>query len=367
MKTLLILRIKILKPQIVFILERFLTRKPHLGLRTLMTIDKIRVSIGSAAVLGLDSIKFEVAPTTCYIMTFKSGKCSANCGFCPQARSLNSAFEKLSRIVWPAYNFKDFLTKLKYTSPLKKFRRICIQTLNYPENFQDLIEIISQIRKISDIPISVAMPPASIEQLKELKSKGVERVGIALDGSTPVIFDKIKGRDVNSPYRWENHFECLRTALDIFGKGNVSTHIIIGLGETQKEVLTLIKELRDLQILPGLFSFTPIKGTKLENFSQPNIVNYRKIQLGRYLILYKNRNLDALTFDSKGDIIKFNMNKNLLKNILNEDGAFLTPGCPGCNRPYYTSRPSGPIYNFPRKLTDKEKEEIYNILKKFVN
>ncbi|HDI74230.1 MAG TPA: hypothetical protein ENF57_04430 [Candidatus Korarchaeota archaeon] len=27
--------------------------------------------------------------------------------------------------------------------------------------------------------------------------------------------------------------------------------------------------------------------------------------------------------------------------------AFLTSGCPSCNRPFYNERPRGPIYNFP--------------------
>ena len=330
-------------------------------------IEKLRVSIGSASVLGLESIKLEVSPTTCYLMTFKSGKCSANCGFCPQARSSDSSLEKLSRVLWPAYNFKDFLTKLKYLSPFKKFKRICIQTLKYPENFQDLIEIVTQIKKISEIPISVAIPPMSPDRLNDLKIRGVERLGIALDGSTPEVFEKIKGKEVNGPYRWETHFECLKTALNIFGVNNVSTHLIIGLGEKEKEVLRIIRDLNTLHVLPSLFSFMPIKGTKLEKLDQPSIINYRKIQLGRYLILFKSKELNDFTYNSKGDIIKININKRELRNLIDENSAFLTPGCPGCNRPYYTSRPSGPIYNFPRVLTEVEKEEIYKTLQEFVN
>ena len=332
-----------------------------------MMIEKLRVSIGSASVLGLESIKLEVSPTTCYIMTFKSGKCSANCGFCPQAKNSSSSIERLSRVIWPAYDFKDFLTKLKTLSPFGKFKRICIQTLNYPENFQDLLDIVTQIKKISEIPISVAIPPMTPDRLERLKMKGVERVGIALDGSTPEVFDKIKGKEVEGPYKWETHFECLKTALNIFGKGNVSTHIIIGLGESEKEVLKLIEELDGLHILPGLFSFTPIKGTNLENLNQPSIINYRKIQLGRYLILFQKKMLNDFTYNSKGDIIKININKRELRNIIDENIAFLTPGCPGCNRPFYTSRPSSTMYNFPRELTQEEKVEIYNTLQKFVN
>ncbi|MHA1291993.1 MAG: radical SAM protein [Promethearchaeota archaeon] len=332
-----------------------------------MAVENIRVSIGSASVLGLDSKIIKDPPTTCYIMTFKEGHCTANCSFCPQARESVSSTEKLSRVSWPIYSFKEFLTKLRYIPPSRKFKRICIQTLNYVGNFRDLAYIVRNIKKISNIPISVAIPPMDKEYLKELKLNGVQRVGIALDGVTPEIFEKIKGNKVNGPYTWENHMTKLKEALEIFSDGNVSTHLIIGLGESEKEVLERIEELNNLKILVSLFALTPIKGTALEHLSQPDLLSFRKIQLGRYLIVKKNKSLNDFTFNIKGNIVNININKRNLKEIINDSEAFLTSGCPGCNRPYYTSKPSGPIYNYPRILTEEEKGIIYNQLNKYVN
>jgi biotin synthase len=332
-----------------------------------VTIEKIRISVGSASVLGLGVLpQFKSPPTTCYIMTFTEGHCIANCGFCPQARMSKSSLENLSRVNWPTFSFKEFLIKLKYMPFSKKFERLCIQTLNYPENFNDLIEIITQIRTYTDIPISVAIPPFSKEQLYKLKSKGVDRVGIALDGATSEIFEKIKGKNIGGPYTWVDHFQKLSKALEIFTRGFVSTHIIIGFGETEKEVIALIQKLYNLGIIVSLFAFMPIKGTKFENKQQPTILSYRKLQLGRFLIFNNIRNLKDFTFNSKGQIININIRRNDLKNIINDTNAFLTSGCPGCNRPYYTSKPSGPIYNYPRELTEKEKLDLYELLYKFV-
>ncbi|MFX1570316.1 MAG: radical SAM protein [Promethearchaeota archaeon] len=333
-----------------------------------MTIEKIRVSVGSASVLGLGKIaKFKDPPTTCYIMTYKDGHCIANCGFCPQARSSNSPEEMLSRVNWPIYVFQDFLSRLKYLKSSKKFKRICIQTLNYPENFTDLIEIVTQIKHNTDIPISVAIPPMSKEKLKKLNTIGVERAGIALDGATPKVFDKVKGTDVNGPYRWDQHIEKLIEALTIFSEGFVSTHIIIGIGETEKEVIERIFELNRLKILVSLFAFTPIKGTRFESRHQPPLLSFRKLQLGRYLVVNEDKELKDFTFNMKGNIINFNINKRELQNIVYNTDAFLTSGCPGCNRPYYTSKPSGPIYNYPRMLNENEKQEIYKLLINEVN
>ena len=333
-----------------------------------MTIEKIRLSVGSASVLDLGALpQFKNPPTTCYVMTFTEGHCIANCGFCPQARSSRSSIEKLSRVTWPIFFFKDFLTKLKYMPFSKKFKRICIQTLNYPENFDDLIEIITQIRIHTNIPISVAIPPFLKEQLKELKIKGVERVGIALDGATSEVFEKIKGSKIGGPYTWEEHFQKLNEALEIFSPGFVSTHIIIGLEETEKQVIELIEELYNLGIIVSMFAFTPIKGTKFENIPQPAILSFRKLQLGRFLIFNNKRKLKDFTFNTRGQIININISKKDLNMIINDTNAFLTSGCPGCNRPYYTSKPSGPIYNYPRTLTEKEKVEIFELIHTFIN
>ena len=332
-----------------------------------MTVEKIRVSIGSASVLGLYEIKdFKDLPTTCYLMTFLEGRCLANCGFCPQARESISSTKKLSRVTWPVFDFKEFLTKLSYLAPQRRFKRICIQTLNYSKNFRDLVEIITQIKKNTNIPLSVAIPPMSKQKLNELKVLGINRVGIALDASTPEIFEKVKGKDTGGPYKWEVHFQNLREALAIFGEGQVTTHLIVGLGETPKEIIELMIQLNRLNIRISLFAFTPIKGTKLENIHKPPILNFRKIQLGRYLILDRKYNINDFTFNKKGDIVKFRLTKLDLWDIVDDTDAFMTSGCPGCNRPYYTSRPSGPIYNYPRNLDKNEKDTIYQSLLEFI-
>jgi len=333
-----------------------------------MVTEKIRVSIGSAAVLGLEvSLKPKDPPTTCYLMTYIKGHCSANCGFCPQARSSNSSTENLSRVNWPIFSIIDVVNKLKGLPVENNFKRICIQTFNYPNNFQDIVEIVRQIRVEYKGPISVAIPPMSKEQLKELKSIGVSKIGIALDGSTPEIFDNVKGKKINGPYKWEEHFQSLKTALDVFTKGYVSTHLIVGLGETHEEILKRLEDLHKLTITVSLFAFTPVKGTKFEIMSQPEIIDFRKIQLGRHLIVNNLKSINDYTFNKEGNVIKFDISKDELRDIVENSNAFMTSGCTGCNRPYYTSKPSGPIYNYPRTLFIEEKEEIYNLMQEYVN
>ena len=321
-------------------------------------MEKIRVSLGTAAILGLTSCKLDAIPTTAYLMTYIPRKCYANCAFCPQARESQTNAEFLSRIQWPIFSLKDVFKGFTSKQAKNTFKRICIQALNYPKLFEDLKQIIKKLRNSQNLPISLSIPPLKKNQLKELHDLGVNRVGIALDAATPEIFSKIKGIQNKGPYKWETHLEAIQEALKIFGPYNVTSHLIIGLGETEFEAISFFQNLFDLEISTGLFAFTPIEGTTLETNSQPSLESYRKIQLARYLIINKLTKINDFKFDVKGNITNFGIDSNKLFEIIHSGLPFLTSGCPNCNRPYYNERPGQELYNFPKTLSSQELQNI---------
>jgi biotin synthase len=315
---------------------------------------QIRVSIGSAIVLGLLEGKLDAEPSTVYLMTYKNGKCTANCGFCPQASNSLSKVELLSRVSWPAFSSKSVLKKIENATEHGRIRRVCIQALNYPDVFSHLFALVTAIKQQSTIPVSVSCQPLNGENTRLLVEGGVDRIGIALDAVTEKLFSEVKGSIAGGPYNWENQFKQLREAVSIFGKGNVSTHLIVGLGETEKEVAYTLQKCVDLSVLPALFAFTPIRGTALESKSQPPRASYRRVQLARYLIVNGAARFSDMQFDAYGKITDFGMEKEKLERIVETGKPFLTSGCPDCNRPFYNEKPSGPIYNYPRNIRREE-------------
>jgi biotin synthase len=191
-----------------------------------------------------------------------------------------------------------------------------------------------------------------------LAEAGADRIGIALDAATEKLFSEVKGAKANGPYNWNQQFTQLREAVSLFGKGNVSTHLIVGLGETEKEVVNLIQQCADMGVLPALFAFTPIRGTALANKPQPTLASYRRIQLARYLITNRNVALADMRFDANGKITNFGIDKTQLTQMVETGKPFLTSGCPDCNRPFYNEKPSGPIYNYPRNIRQEETHAI---------
>ncbi len=327
------------------------------------TPKRIRVSLGSAIVLGLLEGKIDAAPTTAYLMTYRRGKCSANCGFCPQAKKSHGRADMLSRVSWPAFQTEKVLNGLIRAVKNGAIKRVCIQALNYPEVFMHLLAIVKTINQHVKVPISISCQPLSNENLRQLAKAGAERISIPLDAATKELFDKIKGLSAGGLYNWENQFKLLNEAVCVLGKGKVSTHLIIGLGETEGEMVEIVQECVDMGVLPALFAFTPIPGTALENSAQPQIQKYRRIQVARYLIFNGIARYEDMRFDVEGCISDFSVEEKVLRQIIRTGAPFLTSGCPDCNRPYYNEKPSGPIYNYPRPPT---REEIAQAMRELV-
>jgi len=320
--------------------------------------EQVRVSLGSSMVLGLLDGKLDAAPTTAYLMTYRKGKCVANCSFCPQARGSNSRADMLSRVSWPVFPIELVLDGLEKGLQCNLIKRVCIQALNYPEAFTDLPALVHAVRKHVGVPVSVSCQPSDGEDIRRLAKAGAERIGIPLDGATKEVFDEVKGFSVGGPYSWERQLKLLKEAVGVFGEGKVSTHLIVGLGETEREMVSIIQQCFDMSVLPALFAFTPISGTTLEHAAQPTVQKYRRMQVARYLIVHEVAGFEDMRFDQNGSLSGFGVGKEVLSRIIRSGEPFLTSGCPNCNRPYYNEKPSGPIYNYPRELTDKELSEV---------
>jgi biotin synthase len=323
--------------------------------------EKVRVSVGSAIMLGLMRGRLDAEPTTIYLLTYYSGKCLANCGFCPQAKTSKSRADMLARVTWPTFPTEHVMSKIEAEARNPTIKRVCIQALNYPEVFNDVLALAKEIGSRADVPVSISSQPFSLEQMKLLKEVGVDRISVALDAATRELFDKVKGPLAGSPYTWETQREALMKAVQVFGKNRVYTHLIVGLGEAEREIIQTIQWCADFGVYPSLFAFTPIPGTALETLPQPSVAAYRRVQLAHYLIVHGKTRFENMKFNEDGRLVDYGVSESMLQQVIETGSPFLTSGCPDCNRPYYNERPGGPLYNYPRQPLPQELRELRKI------
>ena len=300
-------------------------------------LSKIRVSYGTAIVLGLQKAKQDIPPTTAYLL-WDSG-CIGSCSFCPRANG-NAKSAKLSRILWPEFSTDEVFIRLSAKPFL--FERVCLQTGYNPKTEEQLEELVLKFISIG-IKTSMTLSPGQPEFAIKMLSKGVDHVGIGLDGATKKSYTLHKRRN------WDTDWSSLKTLLEKVGK-QIEVHLIFGLGDTEEEFCKTISEIISRSGKISLFALTPVNGGKA-----PNMNAYRRVQLFRYLCENKKLAYEDCTFQL-GKLTSIGIEKSLIKDTIDQGNAFRTSGCGNCNRPYYNERPGQEFYNFPRKLNECEIE-----------
>ncbi len=320
--------------------------------------ETVRLSLAAAIALGFKNGRFlrGARPGTLNILLNPRGGCRARCAYCGLARGGTMA-STFIRVVWPEYGVGEVKERLSASRELAGFRRICLAGVTAPGAFQALCSLLEEFTPFG-LPVSVLVGGNfSYAQLAAFREGGADMLGVGLDCATPELFDRLRGRGVGGPHTGENYLKLIEDGLAVFGRGRVGVHLIVGLGETEQEMVLLMQKLVDLGAEPHLFSFCPEPGSLLAGHRPPPLGQYRRLQVARYLITRGVLRAEDLTYNSAGQIADFG---GELSRFAGTGEPFRTSGCPGrdgtvaCNRPFGNERPSEIPRNYPYPPSDAE-------------
>jgi biotin synthase len=314
----------------------------------------LALSLGTASAIGLASAPCDPPPTTAYLLA--GGRCSEECLFCAQARSSSARTDALSRVTWPAVDREDALEGLARQALAGQFQRVCVQSTCLPGALEQTCALTQTVASATGLPVCASVLPADDGEVDALIGAGVDIVGFGLDAVTPAVYAAIKQPHLDARAgagAWQRHFDLvLSTAAR--HPGRAGAHLIIGLGESERDAIVLIQWLVDQGVIVALFAFTPVRGTAMEHRPPPPIGSYRRIQAARFLITSRHCQAADFAFGADGRLVSFGLRPGIAHELLRDGDAFRTSGCPGCNRPYYNERPGGLMYNYARPLAEDE-------------
>ncbi|MGZ3539508.1 MAG: radical SAM protein, partial [Thermodesulfobacteriota bacterium] len=212
--------------------------------------------------------------------------CLGKCHFCGLSKSRRESprGKTFIRVDWPLYLLEDILEKSKAKDQI---HRVCISMITHPKALEDTLYVIRRFKEETDLSISVLISPTLIRKedaLAAMENSGADRIGIAIDAATPELFDQLRGKGVEGPHQWDHYWKVVQMATSVFGKFYVGIHLIVGLGETERDMVGAIQRGQDMGAHTHLFSFFPEKGSPMEEYSPPSLGQYRRIQLARWII-----------------------------------------------------------------------------------
>lgn len=128
------------------------------------------------------------------------------------------------------------------------------------------------VRAAVDLPIQAQCEPPGGDDgdrwFARMKAAGIDSLGMHLEVVTPALREQIMpGKATVSIERYMEAFEA---AVAVFGRGQVSTYILAGLGDTTDAILDISAKLIGLGVYPFVVPFVPISGTPLEDHPAPS-------------------------------------------------------------------------------------------------
>ncbi len=120
--------------------------------------------------------------------------------------------------------------------------------------------IVGVRREVPELKVGVEPYVNGAEDIARLKAAGADEIKINIQSPVPEILERIC-----PGWSLEDSYTLLEEAVRIFGRGRVTTNIIVGLGETDDDVHQALDRLAAMGVIPS------VRAIRLNALNRPNL------------------------------------------------------------------------------------------------
>jgi radical SAM protein (TIGR04043 family) len=124
-----------------------------------------------------------------------------------------------------------------------------------------LARCVRAVREVlPDLPIQVQCePPGDLATIQDLYDAGARSIGIHVESMDDEV--RLKWMPGKGSVSMDDYRAAWREAVRVFGHNQVSTYLLVGLGEDPDELVAGAQELIDMGVYPFVVPFRPLAGT----------------------------------------------------------------------------------------------------------
>jgi radical SAM protein (TIGR04043 family) len=124
------------------------------------------------------------------------------------------------------------------------------------------------IKAAAALPIQVQCePPEDFGWFERLRAAGADALGLHLEAVEPDVRARVIPGKSEVPLSF--YFDAFAAAVQVFGRGNVSTYLIAGLGDSHRSLVEAAARLTALGVYPFVVPFVPLRGTPMQSHPPP--------------------------------------------------------------------------------------------------
>ncbi|CAB5016501.1 MAG: MSMEG_0568 family radical SAM protein [Actinobacteria bacterium] len=137
------------------------------------------------------------------------------------------------------------------------------------------------VKEASGLPVEVQFePPLDLDVINEVGDMGIDSVGIHVETFDPQVLARVAPAKAASGI--ESYFAAWERAVKVFGEGQVSTYVILGMGEDPEITIQGARRAIDIGVYPFVVPLKPVAGSLMADWPSPSREYvepiYRRIQ-----------------------------------------------------------------------------------------
>ncbi len=141
------------------------------------------------------------------------------------------------------------------------------------------------VKEASGLPVEVQFePPEDFSAIDRVADMGIDSLGIHVETFDPQVLARVAPPKARTGI--ERYFEAWEHAVGRFGEGQVSTYVILGMGEDPELIIEGCKRAADIGVYPFIVPLRPVPGSLMSDVSPPSSAYTERIarQVAPYLI-----------------------------------------------------------------------------------
>jgi radical SAM protein (TIGR04043 family) len=124
------------------------------------------------------------------------------------------------------------------------------------------------VREASGLPVEVQFePPKDLAVIDQVRDMGIHSVGIHVETFDPQVLARIAPAKARTGI--DGYFRAWERAVAAFGEGQVSTYVILGMGEDPELTVAGCQRAIDIGVYPFVVPLRPTVGSLMEHLTAP--------------------------------------------------------------------------------------------------
>ena len=119
------------------------------------------------------------------------------------------------------------------------------------------------MKEAAGLPVEVQFEPPDaghLDVIDRVHDMGIDSVGIHVESFDPVVLARIAPAKARTGI--EGYFAAWERAVALFGEGQVSTYVILGMGEDPELTVAGCRRAIDMGVYPFVVPLRPIAGSR---------------------------------------------------------------------------------------------------------